>query len=79
MEVKEGVILGVRGAAGCLGINRMTVVLYYLINKKMENVKDVVLTGYHPAFPLFMGEGDQGEWQSHWVAWDKGFGGWQWK
>lgn len=41
----------------------MMVVLYYLINKKMEKVKDVVLTGH----PLHLGPWVVwGEWQSPW-------------
>lgn len=38
-QAEEGVTLGVRGPAGCLGIYRMMVVLYHLINKTMQKVK----------------------------------------
>lgn len=31
-QAQEGVTLGVRGPAGCLGINRVIVLLYHLIN-----------------------------------------------
>ena len=46
-EAEDG-DLGVRGPAGRLGIYRMMVVLYHLINKKMEKMKDVVLIGLPP-------------------------------
>lgn len=57
-QAEEGVTLRVRRPAGCLGIYRMMVVLYHLINKTMQKVKDVLTPS--PPHPLSMVRGGLG-------------------